>query len=216
MGAGKAIKSGTHKNKTAWVAHKHQDGLKITDEMVQEIGWLDHCCEKCCDVLAWRRKYAKYKPLSQAGKCNRCQAKEVRRPYHSLCQPCASQTSQCAKCQQPYAIPQEVLDREAKMKYIKSKLGLLPERYRRSAERKLEKEEQDMDEIVSLVDRALRKREEEREGRKVTKVAGEGPAAAAADGYAFPPPLPSSFFFCLFYHARTHAPPPRTQRDGCH
>ncbi|KAM4810558.1 uncharacterized protein C9orf85 homolog [Rhinophrynus dorsalis] len=58
----------------------------------------DGVCQHCKDVLEWRVKYSKYKPLSQPKKCVKCLQKTVKDSYHIICKPCAVQLELCAKC----------------------------------------------------------------------------------------------------------------------
>eukprot|EP01061_Rhynchopus_euleeides_P047854 TRINITY_DN9885_c0_g4_i1.p1 TRINITY_DN9885_c0_g4~~TRINITY_DN9885_c0_g4_i1.p1 ORF type:complete len:243 (+),score=60.14 TRINITY_DN9885_c0_g4_i1:110-730(+) len=149
-------KTGRHQNKTAWVAHKHQDGLQVTDEMADGIGWLDTCCDKCKEIIEWRRKYGKYKLLDKPAKCHACQGRTVKRPYHSLCQPCAIARRLCAKCEKPYALPDEEVERIQREKELRRAVLDLPERYKRSAERKMENGE--WLEVAALVEKGQKKR----------------------------------------------------------
>ncbi|XP_068127511.1 uncharacterized protein C9orf85 homolog [Hyperolius riggenbachi] len=58
----------------------------------------DGVCQHCKDVLEWRVKFSKYKPLSQPKKCVKCLQKSVKDAYHIMCKPCAIQHELCAKC----------------------------------------------------------------------------------------------------------------------
>uniref|UniRef100_UPI00398F45B9 uncharacterized protein C9orf85 homolog n=1 Tax=Pristiophorus japonicus TaxID=55135 RepID=UPI00398F45B9 len=55
-------------------------------------------CKRCKEMLEWKIKYSKYKPLSQARKCVKCLQKTVRDSYHIMCKPCAFKLELCAKC----------------------------------------------------------------------------------------------------------------------
>eukprot|EP01064_Diplonema_japonicum_P024520 TRINITY_DN35108_c0_g1_i1.p1 TRINITY_DN35108_c0_g1~~TRINITY_DN35108_c0_g1_i1.p1 ORF type:complete len:199 (+),score=57.97 TRINITY_DN35108_c0_g1_i1:46-642(+) len=129
--------TGVHQNSTAWVAHKHQEDLKLTEDRLR--GFTDNCCEKCVEVLQWRKNYGKYKMLAKATKCHGCQQKTVVRAYHGMCIPCARLKKQCAKCEGPFAIPEEELARMAKEAELRKQIQDLPERFKRTAERKLER-----------------------------------------------------------------------------
>ena len=59
-------------------------------------------CEKCHEQIEWKKKMAKYKPLTQPAKCLACSNKTVKAAYHTICTPCATKLGQCAKCRQPY------------------------------------------------------------------------------------------------------------------
>ncbi|XP_078385770.1 uncharacterized protein C9orf85 homolog isoform X2 [Cetorhinus maximus] len=55
-------------------------------------------CKRCKEVLEWKIKYNKYKPLNQARKCVKCLQKTVKDSYHVMCKPCAFKLELCAKC----------------------------------------------------------------------------------------------------------------------
>ncbi|KTF98740.1 hypothetical protein cypCar_00014730 [Cyprinus carpio] len=58
----------------------------------------DGLCQHCKDVLEWKVKYNKYKPLTQPRKCVKCLQKTVKDAYHIICKPCALKLELCAKC----------------------------------------------------------------------------------------------------------------------
>ncbi|XP_029960387.1 uncharacterized protein C9orf85 homolog [Salarias fasciatus] len=58
----------------------------------------DGLCRHCKDVLEWKVKYNKYKPLTQPKKCVRCSQKTVKDAYHIVCKPCSLQFEICCKC----------------------------------------------------------------------------------------------------------------------
>ncbi|XP_072467631.1 uncharacterized protein C9orf85 homolog isoform X2 [Notamacropus eugenii] len=58
----------------------------------------DGVCQHCKEVLEWRVKYSKYKPLSKPKKCVKCLQKTVKDSYHMICRPCACELEVCAKC----------------------------------------------------------------------------------------------------------------------
>ncbi|XP_029915796.1 uncharacterized protein C9orf85 homolog [Myripristis murdjan] len=58
----------------------------------------DGLCQHCKDVLEWKVKYNKYKPLTQPRKCVKCSQKTVKDAYHVICKPCSLQLELCAKC----------------------------------------------------------------------------------------------------------------------
>ncbi|KAK3704376.1 hypothetical protein RRG08_012440 [Elysia crispata] len=55
-------------------------------------------CQRCKDIIDWKIKYKKYKPLTQPSTCVRCHNKTVKRAYYTVCQPCATAAEVCAKC----------------------------------------------------------------------------------------------------------------------
>ncbi|EHH62571.1 hypothetical protein EGM_20956, partial [Macaca fascicularis] len=58
----------------------------------------DGVCQRCKEVLEWRVKYSKYKPLTKPKKCVKCLQKTVKDSYHIMCRPCACELEVCAKC----------------------------------------------------------------------------------------------------------------------
>ena len=55
-------------------------------------------CEKCTEVIEWKKQYGKYKPLKQPAKCTGCNQKAVHLAYHQLCPECCRARQCCAKC----------------------------------------------------------------------------------------------------------------------
>nr|XP_056704830.1 uncharacterized protein C9orf85 homolog [Euleptes europaea] len=55
-------------------------------------------CQHCKEVLEWRVKFNKYKPLTKPKKCVKCLQKTVKDSYHIVCKPCACELDLCAKC----------------------------------------------------------------------------------------------------------------------
>ncbi|CAM5146355.1 unnamed protein product [Natator depressus] len=58
----------------------------------------DGVCQHCKEVLEWRVKFSKYKPLSKPKKCVKCLQKTVKDSYHIICRSCACELEVCAKC----------------------------------------------------------------------------------------------------------------------
>ncbi|KAI7813584.1 hypothetical protein IRJ41_023198 [Triplophysa rosa] len=58
----------------------------------------DGLCQHCKDVMEWKVKYNKYKPLTQPRKCVKCLQKTVKDAYYIICKPCALKLELCAKC----------------------------------------------------------------------------------------------------------------------
>ncbi|XP_072373473.1 uncharacterized protein C9orf85 homolog [Scyliorhinus torazame] len=87
-------------------AQKHQNviGFKndkyIKSDKIKRLNAMMHSgvCKHCKEVLEWKVKYNKYKPLSQARKCVKCLQKTVKDSYHVMCKPCAFKLELCAKC----------------------------------------------------------------------------------------------------------------------
>ena len=58
-------------------------------------------CRRCHEILEWRKKYRKYKPLVKPGRCNDCHGLTVRAAYHHLCTDCSKKRGVCPKCMKP-------------------------------------------------------------------------------------------------------------------
>uniref|UniRef100_A0A803J762 Chromosome 9 open reading frame 85 n=1 Tax=Xenopus tropicalis TaxID=8364 RepID=A0A803J762_XENTR len=84
-----------HKNATVFKNDKY-DSSSRTKKINAKLH--DGVCQHCKDVLEWRVKFSKYKPLSQPKKCVKCLQKTVKDSYHIICKPCAIQHELCAKC----------------------------------------------------------------------------------------------------------------------
>ncbi|KAG5178452.1 hypothetical protein JKP88DRAFT_225426 [Tribonema minus] len=55
-------------------------------------------CKSCWDKVEWRKKYRKYRPLTQPATCRDCSQRTVTAAYHKICQPCAKAKGVCAFC----------------------------------------------------------------------------------------------------------------------
>ena len=55
-------------------------------------------CQRCHDIIEWRKKFRKYKPIKNFTKCQCCGEKKVRSAYHNWCTDCAKATNVCPKC----------------------------------------------------------------------------------------------------------------------
>ncbi|XP_073508805.1 uncharacterized protein C9orf85 homolog isoform X2 [Phyllobates terribilis] len=83
-----------HRNVTVYKNDKYDSSSKTKINSKEHEG----VCQRCKDVLEWRVKFRKYKPLSQPKKCVKCLQKTVKNAYHIICKPCALQLELCAKC----------------------------------------------------------------------------------------------------------------------
>lgn len=78
------------------VAFHHNKNSKKTKKILSFP--IDGVCDRCRQILEWRKKFRKYKPLTVPRRCCRCQQKTVREAYHQFCKPCAADEDVCAKC----------------------------------------------------------------------------------------------------------------------
>ena len=95
-------------------AFTHNSKSKLTAKILAMPN--DGLCKRCWDKVEWRKKYRKYKPLTQPAKCNGCQERTVRAAYHTLCQDCAKQRRVCAWCGEDKFIVSVNTDQESFIK----------------------------------------------------------------------------------------------------
>lgn len=61
-----------HQNKFAFVANKHDSKAMAIVEMP-----LGGVCAHCLDVLEWRKRMNRFKPIKNIGKCQICQERNI-------------------------------------------------------------------------------------------------------------------------------------------
>jgi hypothetical protein len=66
----------------------------------------DGLCQHCYNIIEWKKKYRKYKPLTVPKRCTKCEEKNIKHAYHVICEKCASEMEVCAKCCQKKEIIQ--------------------------------------------------------------------------------------------------------------
>ncbi|KAI9912373.1 hypothetical protein PsorP6_005689 [Peronosclerospora sorghi] len=148
-------------------AFKHNPKSKKTQRILSMP--IHGLCEKCHQQIEWRKKYRKYKPLTQPGSCIYCHEKSVTSAYHSACDLCAKERNICAKCCltkeivarcvrvqlfRPFSSSVIVIvgyvcseqelraEHEKKEREFANTLGVMRERDRRAYVRKMEKEKE--------------------------------------------------------------------------
>ncbi|EDW00048.1 uncharacterized protein C9orf85 homolog [Drosophila grimshawi] len=84
-----------HKNRHVFKNDLHD---KTPQQMRLNKMHVSTVCQRCKEVIEWKIKYKKYKPLTQAKTCARCQQRTVRKAYHVICRDCALKDHVCAKC----------------------------------------------------------------------------------------------------------------------
>ncbi|KAM8960563.1 uncharacterized protein C9orf85 homolog [Pelodytes ibericus] len=84
-----------HRNLTVFKNDKY-----VSSHLTKKLNTKSHdgVCQRCKDVLEWRVKFSKYKPLTQPKKCVKCLQKTIKDSYHIICKPCAIRLEFCAKC----------------------------------------------------------------------------------------------------------------------
>ena len=87
VAGGKKKKKGRAPKHQNSFAFKHNPGSKKTEKILSSPN--TGVCRRCHDKIEWRKKYRKYKPRSQPGKCNLCCQKNIMAAYHTICTNCA-------------------------------------------------------------------------------------------------------------------------------
>ncbi|PWA59111.1 hypothetical protein CTI12_AA396230 [Artemisia annua] len=131
-----------HANKYAW---KPKAGVKINETEVggrfRPLSEITGVCPKCRDQIEWKRKYGKYKPLSEPAKCQKCTKRAVRQAYHNLCNACAKEHHVCAKCscRVERIVGRDITEVEAEQKMLQEAISNAREREKRSLLRAMNK-----------------------------------------------------------------------------
>lgn len=140
----------TQKGNIKKIGQKHQNSFSfkhnknsLLTRKIQETP-LDYLCKRCLEILEWKIKYRKYKPLSMPSKCKLCELKTVLKGHREVCDKCAGELLICSKCIEPceeYAQPtksSKVLRNKPKDNTFEEILDMLKERQRRTILRKIE------------------------------------------------------------------------------
>ncbi|CEP15206.1 hypothetical protein [Parasitella parasitica] len=88
-------KGQAHQNTSTWKHNKNSKKSR-TIAALPVYG----LCQRCTEVILWRKQYKKYKPLTTAKRCTCCQEKAIKEAYHILCDNCARSQGVCAKCKE--------------------------------------------------------------------------------------------------------------------
>ncbi|XP_010257991.1 PREDICTED: uncharacterized protein C9orf85 homolog [Nelumbo nucifera] len=88
-----------HQNKYVWKPNAgHKKNETELGGKFRPFSDITGVCARCKDQIEWKRRYGKYKPLTEPAKCQRCSKRAVRQAYHNLCSACAKDQNVCAKC----------------------------------------------------------------------------------------------------------------------
>uniref|UniRef100_A0A2H1X1L4 SFRICE_017017 n=1 Tax=Spodoptera frugiperda TaxID=7108 RepID=A0A2H1X1L4_SPOFR len=128
-----------HQNRTAFKNDLHDTSRKTKFLNSLEITGV---CKRCKDILEWKIKYKKYKPLTAPRKCVGCEQKTIKHAYHMLCTKCALEKTLCAKCCKPVENQDSATIEETQNVDLKAMLKDLPERKRRTIMRLINKQEE--------------------------------------------------------------------------
>lgn len=129
-----------HKNSFAFVPNKYSaKALKIAATEI--VG----CCEKCVEIIEYKQRFGKYKPLTQPKTCLKCHLKKIKNAYHVICQECALEQSLCSKCHKPNELLTEKSHKDdlQERQEITAIMANMSERQRRTFQRKLDREDEE-------------------------------------------------------------------------
>lgn len=84
-----------YQNTKAFKNNLHDTSKKMKQINSLKVGGV---CARCREIIEWRKKFKKYKPLTAPKKCVRCQQKTIKHAYHTVCSECAQQAGVCEKC----------------------------------------------------------------------------------------------------------------------
>ncbi|XP_010460417.1 PREDICTED: uncharacterized protein C9orf85 homolog isoform X1 [Camelina sativa] len=147
-----------HQNKFAWVP---KAGVKINETEVggrfRPLSEITGVCYRCREQIAWKRRYGKYKTLTEATKCflkranffflgccysQKCTKRNVRQAYHKLCPGCAKEQKVCAKCcsRVDQILGRDIYEVEAEQKMLDETIKNARERDRRTLLRAMNKD----------------------------------------------------------------------------
>ncbi len=76
---------------------RHNKNSKKTAKILA----LPNCgvCRRCHEIIEWRKKFRKYKPIKDPAKCADCGGRTVLFAYHTICNDCAvKRGGVCPKC----------------------------------------------------------------------------------------------------------------------
>eukprot|EP01114_Cavostelium_apophysatum_P018710 TRINITY_DN5855_c0_g3_i1.p1 TRINITY_DN5855_c0_g3~~TRINITY_DN5855_c0_g3_i1.p1 ORF type:complete len:221 (+),score=36.38 TRINITY_DN5855_c0_g3_i1:46-663(+) len=127
-----------HQNTFAYKHHKN-DLKAIKMHSLPNEG----LCQHCHEIIEWKKKYNKYKPITKPGTCTKCLQKTITRSYHTICQKCCGNLKVCGKCGQEKAIvnkPTDAKEEQQKENALQKQLALTSERKRKTILRQLEKD----------------------------------------------------------------------------
>lgn len=110
-----------HKNRTVFKNNLHDTSHQIKIINSLQVG---DVCIRCKDIIEWKIKYKKYKPLKQPRTCVKCSQKNVKQAYHVMCTECGKKLELCTKCCQKKEIQKVSLDEKARVSSYKFKFDI--------------------------------------------------------------------------------------------
>ncbi|RWR77194.1 protein ripply1 [Cinnamomum micranthum f. kanehirae] len=137
-----------HQNRYAWNpnANRKKNETELGGKL-RPYSDITGVCPRCKDQIEWKRRYGKYKPLVEPGKCQKCGKRAVRQAYHNLCfgklanAGCAKDSGVCAKCscRVDRIVGRDTVEVEAERKTLEEAIKNARERDRRTLLRAMNK-----------------------------------------------------------------------------
>ncbi|VDL61388.1 unnamed protein product [Hymenolepis diminuta] len=124
-------------------------------------------CQRCKEIIEWKIKYKKYKPLTKPGTCIKCCQRTIKRAYYTVCESCIVSLNICGKCAQKNEIVVPLPDpkEDETKKLFFANLKKMRERERRTILRIMESKTEDSDskvaEYLEKIDLSSRKEKDE-------------------------------------------------------
>lgn len=122
-----------HQNTKAFKNNLHDTSKKTKQINSLKVGGV---CVRCREIIEWRKKYKKYKPLTAPKKCVRCELKTIKHAYHTVCSKCAQQAGVCEKCGEVREIAAKSeptpAERASKDSMLQQEIKSMTERQRRT------------------------------------------------------------------------------------
>lgn len=84
-----------HKNRSVFKNNLHDKSNQT--KMINSLQ-VNDVCLRCKEIIEWKIKYKKYKPLKQPKTCVKCSQKNVKQAYHVICKECGMKLGVCTKC----------------------------------------------------------------------------------------------------------------------
>ncbi|KAJ3696189.1 hypothetical protein LUZ60_001566 [Juncus effusus] len=124
-----------HQNKFTW---KPKAGVKVNESDLggkfKPFSEITGVCLRCKEQIDWKRKYGKYKPLTEPAKCQKCTKRNVRQAHHKICTDCSKSLGLCAKCCHPvnHTVGRDITEVESEKKQLEEAIKNARERDRRT------------------------------------------------------------------------------------
>lgn len=99
----KRIRPQKYQNRTSFKNDLHDKSAKCKQLNSLNVSGV---CRRCKDIIDWKIKYKKYKPLKSPGVCVKCHQKNIVLAYRVICKGCSETETEtlCTKCMQPFQV----------------------------------------------------------------------------------------------------------------